>query len=176
MASDVKGGLSLSVQATLLFISIILFVIYYFHLFREDKHNKLALAFAVVTFLWFITVVYRYWCREWEVKQVKHMPIIDVPYEIKCTIGDENCENGDITTWTIGHFIIYMIVGLYIPNCYLEILIISIICEMLESALGHTSKFVIDPLINLTGYAIGSAFSRKCTELCGEGLAVCRLN
>lgn len=172
MASDARNDLSLTVQATILFISIILFIIYYYHLFREEKHNKLAFAFAIVTFLWFITVVYRYWSKESKIKQ---MNIINIPYSVKCTIGDKNCEDGDITSWTIGHFIIYMIVGLFVPNCYVEVLIISIACEMLESALGHTSKFIVDPIINLIGYTIGSQFSRKCTELYEGGIAVCRL-
>ncbi len=175
MASDVKGGLSVSVQLTLLFISIILFIIYYYHLFRLEKHNKLALAFAIVTFLWFITVVYRYMCREWEVKQIKHMPLVEVPYSVKCAIGDNNCKDGDITSWTIGHFIIYMIVGLYVPHCYVEVLVISIVCEMLESALGHTSKFIVDPIVNMTGYIIGSAFSRQCTQIYEGGISYCRI-
>lgn len=154
---------SLSVQAIILFISILLFVIYYYRIFAYEKHNRLALAFAIVTLIWFITIVYRYICtRGDEVKQhIKHMNLFDVPYGIKCTVGDDNCEDGDATSWLIIHFTIYILIGLWQPGCYIEIIIISIICEMLESGVSHTSKFVVDPMINFLGYLIGSSFSRN---------------
>jgi hypothetical protein len=159
-----KENFSLSVQAIILFISIILFIIYYYHLFAYEKHNRLALAFAIVTFVWFITVFYRYMCQSSDEKDhqhIKHLDLFEVPYSIKCTIGDENCEWGDCNTWILIHFVIYFCVGLYIPNCYIEIILISIICEMLESSLHHTAKFIVDPMVNLTAYYVGSLFSRN---------------
>jgi hypothetical protein len=150
-----------SVQIIILFISILLFVIYFYRFFALEKHNRLALAFAIVTFLWFITVFFRYLLDRPKCKKEDKFILADIPYSIKCTIGDKKCEKGNIEIWGLFHFIIYILVGLFVPDCYIEIIIISILCELLETALGHTSKYVVDPLINITGYIIGSAFAKQ---------------
>lgn len=159
MTSDANAIYSLSIQATILFIAIILFVIYYFHLFIYEKHNRLALAFAIVTFIWLITITYRYFCYNDDKKHLNEKCLLEVPYGIKCTIGDEKCENGNCTLWIFIHMTIYFLVGLYQPGCYIEIILISIFCESIETGVGHTSKYIVDPLINMTAYIIGSALS-----------------
>jgi hypothetical protein len=151
---------SLSVQIVILFIAIILFIIYYYRIFALEKHNRLALAFSIVTFLWFASITLRYLYNKQKCKKEKKFILVDIPHCIKCTIGDKNCETGNIEIWGIFHFIIYMLIGLFIPDCYIEIIIISVVCELLETAVGHTSKYIVDPLINMSGYIIGSAFAR----------------
>lgn len=81
---------------------------------------------------------------------------IEIPKSIKCFFGEENCEEGNIDSWTLFLAFIYFVIGLIIPNQYLAIIIISIIFEFIEPVLGNRSKFIIGPLANLTGYTIGS--------------------
>ena len=162
MATDTHKEFSISIQVTMLFIAIILFFIYYFHLFVYEKHNRLALSFSIVMFAWFITIIYRYWCTKDDDKQhIKHINLLEIPYSIKCTIGAENCAKGDASTWIVIHFVIYVLIGLFVPDCYVEILVISIACELIEAGFGHISKFIVDPMVNMAGYIIGSALSRN---------------
>ncbi len=165
---------SLSVQAVILLITIILFVIYYYSLFACQKHNFLALYFSIVTFLWFLTVSYRYFTQgdtekeicdeiEEERKYNRCTDLFDVPYSIKCTIGDSKCHQTTANHWLAIHAVIYGILGVVSQKfglMIIEVIVISIICEMLESALGHDSKFVLDPLNNVVWYLIGYSLSR----------------
>jgi len=153
------SNFSVTVQVIILFISILLFIIYFYKIFALEKHNRLALAFAIVTFLWFLTVFIRY--LQDRPKKKEKIILAHVPYSIKCTVGDKNCEDGNIEIWGIFHFIIYILIGLFVPDCYIEIIIISILCEMIETSLNHTSKYIIDPLINISGYIIGSFFAKQ---------------
>jgi hypothetical protein len=152
-------NMSLSRQAVVLLLTLFLFWIYYFSIFRDPVHNSLALAFSIVSFLWLLTIVVRYHWDELNDCKKDHRKIV-LPVGFKCCIGDSRCEDGDINFWALIHVMIYITVGYFIPHRYFEILIISIICELIESAIGHTSKMVADPIINLTAYAIGSHFSR----------------
>ena len=52
-----------------------------------------------------------------------------------------------------------IILGYYIPGYYLEIFIISVGCELLEVGLGVNAKFILDPLVNMAGYIIGTQFN-----------------
>jgi hypothetical protein len=155
--------MSIQKQIVVLLISILFFLAWYFCIFRIENHNKLALAFSIVTILWLLTIFIRFITirkyREKDFSQLKK-PIIKLPTDIKCMIGDRNCKRGNINIWSIIHFVTYTIIGYYIPRCYAEILIISISCELLESGLGQTSKYITDPVINLLGYTIGSYFSK----------------
>jgi uncharacterized membrane protein len=78
---------------------------------------------------------------------------------MKCYFGEKDCENGDFTLFSVIHIIAYTIIGYYIPGYYLEILVISISCELLEYAMGIQSKYLLDPAINLLGYFIGTQLS-----------------
>ena len=154
----INDEFSISRQIILLFISIILFVLYYISAFRNYKYNQLCLAFSIVVFLWLITITYRYFVIPYIDENKNHYDgiIIEIPYEIKCMIGDSNCDKGNVNYWSLIHLSIYIIIGYLIPDCYIEIIIISIACELLESALGYTNKMIIDPITNLIGYTIGS--------------------
>lgn len=85
-----------------------------------------------------------------------NMKITEVPMDIKCAFQEPGCETGDIDGWTLIHGVVYFIIGLIIPNRYLAVIIISVIWEILQPLIGNNSRFIINPLVNLTGYAIGS--------------------
>ena len=82
--------------------------------------------------------------------------IVDVPYSIKCFFNEPGCEEGNIDGWSIVHGLMFFIIGLIVPNQYLVILIISIILEFIQPYLGNNARYIINPLINLTGYTLGS--------------------
>ena len=149
-------NLNLKVQLAVLILSIILYILYRLDFFKNIKYNKLALAFSIVNFLWFLSIFFRNQMEKALIKIPDTGIIFSVPMEVKCMIGERYCQNGNIDVWSIFHLIIYICVGFYIPDLYLEILGISFFCEIFENILGFTSKFIIDPCTNVIGYFIGS--------------------
>ena len=160
--------LSLNRQLVILFLIIVLLTAWHLKVFKKKYHNDLALAFSVVLILWLITISLRYFCNfgmtHNKKKRFWDRVIFKMPKSVKCFIGDINCKKGDITLWTVFHFIIYFVVGVFLPHHYIEILLISIGCELLESGIGHTSKYIVDPVVNMLGYIIGSQFSKLSTK------------
>lgn len=87
--------------------------------------------------------------------------ISDVPDSIKCMFGEDNCEEGDIDGWSICHGLMYFIIGLIAPNYYITITAVSVVFELVQPFLGNSSRYIINPLVNLTGYTIGSIMSKN---------------
>ena len=75
------------------------------------------------------------------------LPIINRNREIDY----EKCLDG----WTLNHFLIYLITGIFFPHEYILILFLSICCEIME-ILGRSRGRLSDIIINLSGYIIGS--------------------
>ena len=82
--------------------------------------------------------------------------ISNVPYSVKCFFNEPGCEEGDIDGWTIVRGLAYFIIGLIVPNQYLAIITISIILEVVQPFIGNNPRYIINPLVSLTGYAFGS--------------------
>ncbi|BCS83038.1 hypothetical protein QLL95_gp1085 [Cotonvirus japonicus] len=83
-----------------------------------------------------------------------------VPMEVKCLFKEQGCDDGDIDTWSLIQAFIYFIVGLIIPDKYLLIVMIIIILEIIKPFFGFKPKYIINPLLNVTGYAFGSFLSQ----------------
>jgi hypothetical protein len=155
------SNLDPSIQIVVLAVALLHLLVWYFQLFVDPGHNMLALIFGIVILFWLATITVRFALKSSDCMQKKDWYQIELPSDFKCFIGDKNCENGNINLWSVFHFIIYFIAGLYVPAYYVEILIISISCELFESAIGHTSKMIADPVINMAGYVLGSSLSRN---------------
>jgi hypothetical protein len=90
---------------------------------------------------------------------VNQIKIVNLPYSVKCLFDEKNCEEADIDCVTLLHALVYMIIGVLMPDKYLLIIILIIILEFVEPMFGRDSNFVIHPLVNISGYAIGSLLS-----------------
>lgn len=86
---------------------------------------------------------------------------IEVPNEIKCYFKEPGCEEGDIDGWGIIRVLIFFIIGLIVPDKYLFIITITIVYEILQPYFGNKSRYIINPLLSITGYSVGSIMSRK---------------
>lgn len=62
----------------------------------------------------------------------------------------------NIDGWSIGHVLIYATIGLFFPGKYIEILLISFLCETYEYAVGWRARWLLDPVANMIGYIAGS--------------------
>ena len=87
--------------------------------------------------------------------------LICVPHSIKCFFGENLCERGDIDQWSLLSLAVYFIIGWFKPHYYGTIIIISIVLEFIQFYMNGQSKFIINPLIAITGYIIGSLASPK---------------
>ncbi len=137
-------------------LAVILFIIYKSHYFKCKKYNKLALALSILLFFWFITIYIR---NIYKIENNNKDFIFEVDMNIKCFVGEPGCENGNIDIWTVGHFVVYFFMGLYVPGLYVEIFVISVIFECFEYMVGHKSKFIVDSIVNMAGYILGSQLS-----------------
>lgn len=144
---------------TIYILAIILYVFGYVRIFTDQVKNKTLIYFSFITFLWGITSHYRYHYTKLSGTEIMK---INVPDFIKCFFGENRCNEGDINIWTLMHFIIYLIAGIFFPNRYIFFFIISLLCELFElTIVAYNAKWVIDPLFNMLGYLVGNIFHNK---------------
>lgn len=65
--------------------------------------------------------------------------------------------------WSIGHFAIYFTIGLFVPNAYLLVLGVSVMTELWEYIYGWRARWLLDPIVNLSGYACGTLIGQPYT-------------
>jgi hypothetical protein len=67
----------------------------------------------------------------------------------------------NIDGWSIGHIMVYISIGLFFPGKYIAILIISILCEAYEYAVGWRARWLVDPAVNIVGYILGCIIEKQ---------------
>jgi hypothetical protein len=143
-------------QVYLLLLSLTLFLIYLNDVFKNDEYNKLCLAYSIFIILWLCTISFRYALQP---KKNNHK-FLQLPTGLKCLFNENNCQNADFTFFTIIHIVSYIIIGYYVPDQYVIILIVSVLCEFMEYFMGFQAKFILDPIVNIVGYFIGSQLNK----------------
>lgn len=90
----------------------------------------------------------------------------DPPRSIKCIIKDisnnpkkNNCEKINVDYWSVAHAVLYAAIGLFVPHKYALVLVLSVVCEVFEFYSGWRAKWILDPIVNMGGYIVGSALS-----------------
>lgn len=118
--------------------------------------NKIIILLVIFAVMW---QIYNYIYRVSNNDHLSNIKIADMPFSIKCFFGEPGCDEGNIDGWTIIHGLTYFIIGLIVPNQYLAIVIISILFEIVRSCLGNNVRYILNFLVNMTGYGIGSVMS-----------------
>lgn len=102
------------------------------------------------------------------------------PESIQCLIPNitTNKAKNDCTRyvnidgWSISHVVFFFLLGLVVPSHYIAVLLLSIIFEYGEYLVAWRARWVLDPLVNLLGYFLGSLLSaRFLSSLNGTGVA-----
>jgi len=130
------------------------------------KWNLLVWVLCAWTFLW--------WGYNYFVRRSGFHPmgtkIFDMPHVLKCSIKQvsktpekNTCENAFFDGWSVGHILIYISIGLIIPNHYLLIACLSVLCEVFEYMVGWRARWLVDPVVNLVGYVIGCGLAAMVT-------------
>jgi hypothetical protein len=81
---------------------------------------------------------------------------VEVPMDIKCFFKEKGCEDGDIDGWSAVLLIVSLLIGYNYPNKGLFYFILNIIIEFIKPTIGMNTRLIVNPLISITGYAIGS--------------------
>ena len=94
--------------------------------------------------------------------------LFNFPNSIKCLFPNVSykehkniCEDADFDGWSVLHVILYVLMGALFPNEYVLVLILSIFSEMWEYVSGWGARWIVDPLVNLSSYWVGSQISKK---------------
>lgn len=120
--------------------------------------KKLVTLLIIFAIVW---QVYNYTYRAKHGDYLSQIKIADVPESIKCAFNDPGCEEANIDGWALVHALMYFIIGLIVPGYYLLIIAISLLFEISQPYFGNKARYVVNPLINITSYTIGSLLSNK---------------
>jgi len=74
------------------------------------------------------------------------------------TFGDEKetrVKTCLLSLWGVLHFILFTIIGLFVPNVFFEVVIVSILYELIEYLL-YNCHDALDILLNISGYLLGT--------------------
>lgn len=93
-----------------------------------------------------------------EINSSYHKQITEIPHSIKCAFDELDCEKGNLVYGDLLQFFIFFILGRLCPNYYNEVIILSILFEiiMFYQIKHMTAKFIISPLIKITAYSLGT--------------------
>lgn len=89
------------------------------------------------------------------VARTPHWMSCGIPY-VSVDPNKNNCEYVHIDGWSIGHFLVYLVMGMIVPGHLCEIIVISFGCEAIEYQQGFCARWIIDPMVNVLGYLFGS--------------------
>lgn len=146
-------------QVFLLLLGLLLLYMYIEKIFINEDYNNLCLAYSIFILAWLGTIAFRYVLLYYYPMPKTDGKIFGIPYGAKCLFGELDCEKADFTLFSVIHIVSYIIIGYFVPDQYLIIFIVSILCEFLEYFMGFQAKFVLDPVINLCGYFIGNVIN-----------------
>jgi len=118
-----------------------------------------------------VLLVLLFWCAAWAfynivIKRPTFDPmrhtIIQSPRILSCGIPwvyrdkeQNDCTEVHFDGWSVGHFVVYASLAAFAPWRFGIVLAVSLLCEAFEYAWGWRGRWLIDPLVNLLGYAAG---------------------
>lgn len=86
------------------------------------------------------------------------MPTVDVGGRLKCVVPYGNCEHDLITGWSLIRLVMFGVIGAYMPDNYITVLVYGAITESTALASRGRPRYISNTLVNTAGYAIGSNF------------------
>ncbi len=117
-----------------------------------DEIKRLIIILLVIAVLFYLyKTIYK--------NDILNTKLADVPHSIKCFFEESSCEKGDIDWWTVIQFIVFVFIGLVAPKHYWLVILFSILYEIVKAYFGQETRFIINPLVNITAYTIGSLIS-----------------
>lgn len=93
---------------------------------------------------------------------LSRLRLFRLPTALRCVVPltstrpENDCRDEAVDGWTLAHLAIWATVGLYVKRQYLAVLLASVLFEAWEWATDWRARWVLDPLTNVTGYALGA--------------------
>jgi len=97
-------------------------------------------------------------------EKLSGVTVAEVPYNVKCFFHEPNCEKGDIDGETMFRGLLFLIIGYIMPNNFLLIFLIIGLLTIGEPMFGRDARYIINPLVSITGYAIGSVIGQSACD------------
>jgi hypothetical protein len=119
----------------------------------DTRINKIIAIFILIAI---VSLVFIFLYKNDHSDILSKTKLMDVPYSVKCFFKEPGCEEGNIDGWSIVYLLFFFIMGLIIPKKYVLVFLITIAVEIFKPCIGGRSKYIINPIIGMTGYAIGS--------------------
>jgi hypothetical protein len=124
---------------------------------------KIGIILIFWVFMWFLyNICIRPLCKDPFYGDPFSTHRIELPDCMKCYFKNistdpkkNDCTNEAINGWSFGHILIYFSLGLFCPNMFTEVIIISILCEVWEYYAGWRARWLLDPITNIVGYLLG---------------------
>ena len=114
----------------------------------------------IIVLLIIFAVIYEIYKRFFDSHRLDRK-ITKVPKQVKCIVKAPYCEEADIDGWALAYALMYFIIGLIVPHKYLIVVIATVGYEVVKPYFGQKPRYIINPLVGITGYAIGSFLSSK---------------
>lgn len=129
------------------------------HRTKPITANKIKLYIAYVTIL---VMVYIYAIISNKYGDILKKIRIDILGKSKCSIPYEGCENQILNGYGLFRMFVFFGIGHMNPHCHIHIGILSILMQIYAFLLGSKNNHLLNPLINMIGYSIGSATCSGC--------------
>src|SRR5438067_13588448 len=100
---------------------------------------------SIIIIVFVISIIYI--CFSYLKSGLTKDSVIDVPTNIKCFFSEDNCEQNNITAFTLCVSVIYFIIGYAYPDQYLVAIFSSIGFQVFKQwfRTSDSGSFIVDP-------------------------------
>lgn len=88
---------------------------------------------------------------------ISKAPSVDILGDAKCIVNYKGCEHEKIDGWIGVRMLIFSIIGMAFPGKHLFVFNRSALAEFLKLSMRYPARPVINPLVSLIGYWVGSS-------------------
>lgn len=88
---------------------------------------------------------------------ISDIPQVDVFGKYKCIIEFDGCEDQALDGWSVTRIIAFMVIGYANPHSHLNTLLAATLIQMWAYSWNRSGKHILDPVLTMIGYSIGSA-------------------
>lgn len=90
-------------------------------------------------------------------------PQYDVMGKSKCIIDYNGCDNQTLDGWGISRLFIFMLIGYINPHQHSFMLMYTVLVQSWSIANNIPSKHLLNPVLTMSGYSLGSAMCQGHT-------------
>ena len=88
---------------------------------------------------------------------IEDAPQYDIMGKSKCIVNYDGCDNQMIDGWSISRLFIFMLIGYINPHQHGFMALYTVLVQSWIIANNIPSKHVLNPILTMSGYSLGSA-------------------